>query len=143
MDDSIQMLPEERLQRLAVSVSPQVTFEVRWQTEPVRDMLVDRILSLLTRPRPPLVEQGEEPEGSEQPFDDSSLEALLKEASEEDTEEDEEGENEEENFLSDVEQALQDDHLQEPHRRRARKRAPEPPPPPAREEEIIALPGGG
>src|SRR5207248_1741897 len=91
MDDFLEMPPEERLQRLAVSVSPQVTIEVRWQTEPVRDMLVDRVLSLLTRPRPPLVEP-EEPEGAEEPFDDSSLEALLKEASEEDAEEDEEGE---------------------------------------------------
>jgi len=140
MYDFLEMPPEERLQRLAVSVSPQVTFEVRWQTEAVRDMLVDRVLSLLTRPRPPLVEPEE---SSEELFDELALEALLKGASEEDVEEDEEGEDEEENFLSDVEQALQGDHPQEPRRRRARKRAPEPPPPPAREEEIVALPGGG
>jgi pPIWI_RE module N-terminal domain/RNaseH domain of pPIWI_RE/MID domain of pPIWI_RE len=136
--DFLEMPPEERLRRLAVSVNPQVTIEVRWQTEAVRDMLVDRVLAVLTRPRPPLIE----PEELEEPFEEPSLEALLKEASEEDVEEDEVGEDEEENFLSDVEQALQGDHPQEPRRRRARRRAPEPPPPPAREEEIVALPGG-
>ncbi|HJT56322.1 MAG TPA: DUF3962 domain-containing protein [Ktedonobacteraceae bacterium] len=139
MADLLEMPPEERLRRLAVSVNPQVTIEVRWQTEAVRDMLVDRVLAVLTRPRPPLIESEEH----EEPFEEPSLEALLKEASEEDVEEDEVGEDEEKNFLSDVEQALQGDHSQGPRRRRARRRAPEPPPPPAREEEIVALPGGG
>ena len=46
IEDLRDLSAEERLAALEKSVGPQVTIEVRWHTESVRDMLVDRIVAL-------------------------------------------------------------------------------------------------
>ena len=51
--------PDVRLRGLVESVGPQVTMELWWQTHAWRNMMIDRIKALLTRARPPLVEQPE------------------------------------------------------------------------------------
>lgn len=135
--DLRRMASEARLSGLEKSVGSQVTIEVMWQTEKVRDMLVDCALALLTRPLQPFLNEqnvsadtslpqepalsGEERDDADPPFDTLDGE----EAS---------GGEDEANDASTTTRTK---------RRKARRRIPEPEPQPAPEEQIIALPGGG
>lgn len=139
--DFLEIAPEKRLEALVASVGKEVTIEVYWQTEAVRDMLVDRVLAVLTRTRPQLME-GWEHEENLSPEEPSleEFEELLEGADEEDVTEEEIADIEDEFFS-----AQELIHTEDPPKKRhqSRKRAPEPPPPPAKDEEIIDLPGGG
>jgi hypothetical protein len=128
-----EMTREARLSGLENSVDSQVTIEVWWQTEKVRDMLVDCVLALLTRPLQPF------PDEPEMSFD--SANALSHEDMDDadDLSTDVEGE----------ETVLGNENEKNAgittgiHRRRPRKRIPEPEPQSALEEQIIGLPAGG
>jgi hypothetical protein len=130
--DLREMAREARLTGLEKSVGSQVTIEVLWQTERVRDMLVDRVLALLTRPLQPFANKQE------------SSPHLL-------SHQDITPDNEEIDDIDDVEQVLlESEEVADEssanigvQRRQARKRIPEPKPSPAPEEQLIALPAGG
>ncbi len=112
--DLREMASVARLSGLEESVGSQVTIEVLWQTEKVRDMLVYCVLALLTR--------------ALQPFSDDKL-SLDPSSSREHA------------FTG--EETGDAIPIPGAKRRRARKRIPEPEPECAPEEQIIALPGGG
>ena len=58
---SLRERPEsERLLAFQESVGANVTIEIHWDSETVRDMLVDRLLAVLCRPRPALEPLGQE-----------------------------------------------------------------------------------
>jgi hypothetical protein len=140
IEDLREMTAEARLTALVESVGPQVTIEVRWKTEAVRDMLADRIVALLTGPRPPLIDpppdEAPPEEAEQQPFEG---EDML------DEDEDEE--------FAFAEESLEDGITEEENApgaealprkpRRARRRAPDPPPETFEKEYIIPFPGGG
>jgi hypothetical protein len=130
IDDLREMTVQDRLAALEQSVGPQITVEVRWQTESVRDMLVDRVYALLTLPRPPLVvppKKEASPEGTAQIADDEEI-----------IDEDEEI------FAEDsaAEENVFDEDISQ-QKRPKRIRAEEPPPKPVEERQIVSLPGGG
>ncbi|BCL79536.1 DUF3962 domain-containing protein [Ktedonobacteria bacterium brp13] len=132
MEDLRDLSAEERLAALEKSVGPQVTIEVRWHTESVRDMLVDRIVALLTKPRPPLLDAPDAP----------SINKKLKGMMEND------GEEEvlfEDDISEEAQQLLENGEnvLSSTSHRPARKRAPESLPQPAPEQQVISLPDGG
>jgi hypothetical protein len=127
MKDLRDLSVEERLAALEKSVGSQITIEVRWQTEPVRDMLVDRIVALLTQPRPPLLDP---------PPSKKELKEMMEKVGDDVPGDD---------VSEEVQQSLRsgENSLSHASRRPARKRASEPLPQSAPEQRVIPLPGGG
>lgn len=124
MQDLRDLSAEQRLASLEKSVSPQVTIEVRWHTEAARDMLVDRIIALLTLPRPPLLTPPSTKKGQKGLMENNENEDAL---------------------LEEVQQALENEEntFNPTSRPPIRKRAAEPLPQSAPDQQIIPLPGGG
>lgn len=134
MDDLRDMPASTRLTALEQSVGSRITFEIHWTTERVRDMLFDRLLALLTGPRPELVLPEKQPEMEIDEYEDEDDEnRLSSDEWEEITDEDMETEEEETTMLME----------KKPEKKPRRKRAEEPEPQEAPEEHILALPGGG
>lgn len=124
------MTKHDRLAALKQSVGSQIMIEVHWQTEAVRDMLIDRIHALLTLPRPPLVE----PPKKEAVFKDVGV-MDDDDEEDEDTNEDTDDDEDEDEGISN-----EDTVSQKPLNR---VRAKEPGPKVITEKQIIDLPGGG
>ena len=105
---------EERLAGLVHSIGPNVTMEVFWETEAIRDMLVDRIKAMLTESLPDLITSSSPELG-----DTESHQPRLS-----------------------PEEESREQRTAKP-RAKPRVRAAEPEPPPAPGETSLPLPGGG
>lgn len=132
-EDLREMTKQARLTALKQSVASQIMIEVHWQTEEVRDMLIDRIYALLTLPRPPLVE----PPKKETVFEDADLTM-----DDDNEDEDEDEENEYTDTENDGEESASNEDAPSPKRPK-RVRAEEPPPKVIEGTQTIELPGGG
>ncbi|GER88980.1 hypothetical protein KDW_31420 [Dictyobacter vulcani] len=125
MGDLRDIAIHDRLAALEKSVGPKVVIEVRWQKEIVRDMLVDRIIALLTGPRPPLIETSEQSNHADlMQLEDGAIH---------------------EDDLTNSEWSYEEDTNQENKSKRkpARKRAKDPLPQQALEQKSLPLPDGG
>jgi hypothetical protein len=132
MDDLREIPKDIRLEALEQSVGSDITIEIRWTTEAVRDMLFDRVLAMLTGTRPELVLPEKKQDTDNLNYHDFD----------EDTEDDIDLEEEEgeDNEKTDVD-ILPEEQSQSKKPRK--KRAEEPDPAVDPPEKKLPLPGGG